>query len=481
MPDRPNLVFLMPDQLRADFLGCYGANFVPTPNVDRLAARGVRFGQAYSLHPVCVPARASLLLGQHALRTGVLDNPGFIRPDYRAAGLSTWPELLNERGYYTAAIGKMHFYPWDARFGFQYRRIAEDKRWLNVRDDYWHTLHEAGHRKYHGDEHEGYFERQGAIVNKLPWELQPDHWVGQEAVRFIRDHGKDGPFAMMVGFPGPHCPYDPAPEFLGGIDPDAMPDPVPNAGHTPRLRERTIAGNKNPWNGVDYSTFSRESKLGIRAHYAALVRQIDHAIGWILEELERQGLADNTVVILSSDHGDALGDHDLIGKAQFYDSAWHVPMIASAPWLEQGAVSDDLVALTDVTATMLRLGGVDVPAFMDARPLPGLGIEGATGRDHLFGALGTGLAIQRDGWRLAKYATGETVLFDLETDPGEQVNRLDDPSAQSVRDRLEGELTAELLALVQAGHVAQRVDVSWQSDDFGREGWQRPYPRPVAR
>src|SRR6266542_985617 len=87
-PDRPNLVFIMPDQLRSDFLSCYGAGFVKTPNIDRLAERGVRFGRAHSLHPVCVPARASLLLGMHALRTGVLDNTHFVPPDYRERGLT---------------------------------------------------------------------------------------------------------------------------------------------------------------------------------------------------------------------------------------------------------------------------------------------------------------------------------------------------------------------------------------------------------
>lgn len=206
MPGQPNLVFLLPDQLRYDFLSCYGASFIETPNIDSLAAEGVRYQRAYSAHPVCVPARVSLVSGLHASHTGVLDNGQFLRPDYAACGLQTWPEILNAAGYYTAAIGKMHFYPWDLRLGFQYRSIAEDKRWIYLRDDYYHFLHARGLRRYHGNEHEGYYENKGAIINRLPWECSVDHFVGQEACRFIREHGKDGPFAMMVGFPGHTAP-----------------------------------------------------------------------------------------------------------------------------------------------------------------------------------------------------------------------------------------------------------------------------------
>jgi arylsulfatase A-like enzyme len=234
--DKPNLVFIMPDQLRPDFLGCYGADFIATPHIDALAARGVRYTRAYSEHPICVPARNALLTGMHALRSGVLDNGLALRPDYAACGIATWPELLAAQGYGTAAIGKMHFYPWDARFGFGYRRIAEDKRWLHVRDDYFHFLHERGHRKYHGAEHEGYFEQKGAIVNRLPREWQPDQFVGAEACRYIRQYGDEGPFSMMVGFPGPHCPYDPA----------NMPAAIPDAGDTPALRAANIVGNRGP-------------------------------------------------------------------------------------------------------------------------------------------------------------------------------------------------------------------------------------------
>jgi len=122
--DQLNIIFLMPDQLRHDFLSCYGADFIDTPNIDALCERGIRYERAYSEHPVCVPARAALLTGMNSVKAGVLDNSQWLRPDYRQCGLRTWPEILSAQGYYTLATGKMHFYPWQARFGFQRRIIA---------------------------------------------------------------------------------------------------------------------------------------------------------------------------------------------------------------------------------------------------------------------------------------------------------------------------------------------------------------------
>jgi arylsulfatase len=484
-PTRPNIVFILADQLRPDFLSCYGARCITTPHIDALANNGVRFNRAYSAHPVCVPARVSLMTGMHAVKTGVLGNGSFLRPDYRACGLETWPELLAGSGYYTAAIGKMHFYPWDARLGFQYRRIAEDKRWLLIRDDYYHYLHAHGERKYHGNEHERYFEDKGAIVNRLPWELQPDHFVGLEACRFIREYGSEGPFAMMVGFPGPHCPYDPSPEFLAQVDVSALPEPVPDAGDTPRLRSGNVAGNKGPWNGVDYSEFTREQMLKIRHHYAALVKQIDHEVGEIVATLRERGLLENTLFVLSADHGDYLGDHSLIGKGHFFESSFHVPMIVSGvgalgPGAET-AVRDDLVTLTDATATLLSWAGVPVPEHMDSRPLPGVGIEGATGRDYMIGTLGGAWLIYQGSWRLSKYSTGESLLFNVAEDPNEQRNLIDAPAFQPIRRDLDAKLTSWMMNAMTAAHDPQRVysrDFA-QNPEFGYEGWPRPYPQRI--
>ncbi len=483
MPQRPNVVFLFPDQLRPDFLSCYGASFIQTPHIDSLCQPGVRYQRAYSASPVCVPARTALLTGMNAIRNGVTDNLHALRLDYNAAGIRTWPQILAEAGYYTAAIGKMHFYPWDARHGFQYRVIAEDKRWLHVRDDYYHFLRERGLRKFHGKEHEGYFENKGAIISKLPWECSWDHFVGQEACRFIHRYGKDGPFAMMVGFPGPHCPYDPAADFPEGFpfDPADMPDSIPDAGATPKLREANIAGNRRPWNGVDYTEFTEADKKKIRAHYAGLVKQIDYEVGQIIATLRANGLLDNTIIIFSTDHADYLGDHNLIGKASFYETAMRIPLLVRVPWASGSQVCEDLVELRDVTATMLRLAGLEVPHYMDSRPLPGLGLTDQPPRERIFGMLTDGWMVFDGQWKLAKYATGEVVLFNLKDDPYEQHNRAGDPAYFDVYRRLDMELTLELMESFRVAmhdRLASHGDMS-QDPAFGREGWQWRFPAPI--
>ena len=481
MIDQPNIVFLLPDQLRPDFLSTYGASFIDTPNIDKIANEGIRYSRAYSASPVCVPARSALLTGMNAIRNGVSDNLHRVRSDYEAAGIATWPQLLDDAGYYTAAIGKMHFYPWDARHGFQRRVICEDKRWLEVRDDYYHYLKDRGLRKLHGNEHEGYFENRGAITHQNPWEHSWDRFVGREAVHFVDNYGAEEPFAMMVGFPGPHCPYDPPEDFPEVFPPDAMPASIPEAeGDTPLLRKQNVDGNKGPWNGVDYTEFTEEHKKKIRAHYVGLVKGIDYEVGLILESLQAKGVLDNTIIIFATDHADYLGDHNLIGKASFYETCMSIPLLVRVPGMEP-TVSDELVELRDVTATMLAFAGVDRPENMDSRTLPGLPISTDEPRDRIYGLLTDGWMINDGTWKLAKYATGENVLFNMENDPTEQYNLIEDPQHADTLRRLDADLTTYVMEEMHRSmfdRLAHSGDMS-QDPAFGREGWQQPFPAPV--
>ncbi|MDP6114219.1 MAG: sulfatase-like hydrolase/transferase [Planctomycetota bacterium] len=481
MSDRPNLLFIMPDQLRADFLSCYGAEFISTPHIDSLCEHGVLFRNAYSPSPICVPARCLLMTGRNAIRNGVLGNHQFLRPDLAECGIHTWPQLLSNAGYCTASIGKMHFTPWELSLGFEHRIICEDKRWLLVEDDYHQHLKAQGLRKLHGNEHDGYQEDRGAFVHQHPFEHSWDHFVGSKTCEFIENYEDERPLAMMVGFPGPHCPYDPTQKYLDLFDPDDMPDPIPEvAGLDEPFRKANIAGNKGDWNGVDYTVFTDAHKKNIRAHYAALVKQIDDEVGTILKSLEEAGRLENTVIIFCSDHGDYLGDHGLIGKGTFYESSIKVPLLVRLPSAESTIDVEKLTSIADITSTLLACAGVDVPAYMDSQPLPLPGIDGAS-RDSIFGFLGSGMMSFDGEWKLSKYANGVTALFNIREDPEEQNNRIDDPACHEIVRRLDTELTRELLRSINESHHEKAIGYTGLSGDlaYGQPGWQRQYPLPI--
>lgn len=480
--DRPNLLFIMPDQLRPDFLSCYGAAFIDTPHIDSLCDSGVRYEKACAPSPVCVPMRSTLLTGLNAIRTGVMGNGQYLRPDLDACGIHTWPQLLADSGYRTSAIGKMHFYPWEASMGFDDRIVCEDKRWIQVADDYQQYLKAKGLRKLHGNEHEGYQEGRGAFVHQHDYEDSWDGFVGNETSRYIRDYDSDSPFAIMVGFPGPHCPYDPSPQYRDLFSPDDMPEPYPVGTDQPAdFIEENVRGNKASWNGVDYSEFTTAHKKKIRAYYAALVKQIDDKVGEIISALKDTGHYDNTIIVFCSDHGDYLGDHGLIGKGSYYESSTKVPLIIRIPEMGKSSVHTGPISIEDITATLLHLGGGELPSYMDSQPLPDLGIEGSHARDVIFGFVASGSMCYDGIWKLARYSNGYAALFNTDEDPAEQHNRINDSACQEIRARLDALLNAQMLRSINRAHAEKNHNTDWVDPDFaaGAGCWQRVYPQPI--
>jgi arylsulfatase A-like enzyme len=217
-----------------------------------------------------------------------------------------------------------------------------------------------------------------------------------------------------------------------------------------------------------------------------LVKQIDDEVGRILSALEQRDMLKNTAVVFASDHGDYLGDHGLIGKGTFFEGSTHVPLMAvtpegwdSQPGVTAGTICDDLVTLTDVTATLLELGNCPRPDYMDSRPLPELGLEELPSRDVITGFL-DGAWMAFDGkWKLTKYAHGEAMLFDLAQDPQEQRNLIDDGGSASTYRHLDAALVDAMMGSIPDSHRDKMVYVRDLSadGDFGRAGWQRTYPQ----
>ena len=288
---------------------------------------------------------------------------------------------------------------------------------------------------------------------------------------------------MMVGFPGPHNPYDPAPEYAT-FRPEDMPEPLPAVPEDtklmrPRRPSRSESSQKSWYAIQNENSPTHEHYMLQRAYYAGLVKQIDHEVGCIVEALHQKGIRDDTVIIFASDHGDYLGDHGLSGKASYYEAACHVPMLVNHPEFQDASVCQDLVTLTDVTATILSIAGCKIPAYMDAAPLPGLGIANEARRDAIMGMLHNGWMWFDGTWKLCKYAQG-VHLFNLTDDPHEQHNLAYDPQAADVFHRMDAELTAEVMRLTDEAFFPQRTyTYSYSSSpDFGRVGWERTYPMP---
>ena len=315
-----NLLFITADQQRWDSLPCYGLDFMRTPHLDRLAREGMVFERCYVPAPLCVPTRAALMCGQWPTATGVLGNSHWLD----AGKLPEWPQALTDAGYNTAAIGKMHFFPWDARNGFQERISAEDKRHTYLPDDHCKFLQAHGYKRAHPTQNPGYFDTLNASVTPLPKRFHVDGFIGDQAADWLAENGKE-PFAAWVSFAGPHDPYDPPAEMADMYYDAPIPAPVGSRAelvNKPRAQQQ--AGKENVKNSM-YRMNPAEATPAQhrlwRAHYYANISLIDEEVGKMLAALEANGTLDETLIIYTADHGDALGDH-----------ACHTRASTTSPW-----------------------------------------------------------------------------------------------------------------------------------------------------
>jgi arylsulfatase len=420
---RPNILFLMADQCRADFLGAEAGPAARTPSLDRLAAEGIRFRCAYSSTPSCTPARAAILTGFSPWRHGMLGY-GKVAARYP----DELPRGLADAGYECVGIGKMHFDPQRNLHGF-HRTI----------------LDESGRVESPGflSDHRRWFREQAPGLNPdatgigwndyrakayaLPERLHPTRWTADEAVRWIEERKDERPFFLMVSFARPHSPYDPPERFLAE---PGIPDPPPAAvGAWARRNDRPIDPKDfNLWRGNLGADQVRRS----RAAYRGSIRFIDEGIGRILAALEARGLLGKTLIVFTSDHGDMLGDHHLWRKTYPYEGSARIPLFVRPPDGtpgERGRVLDAPVELRDILPTLWDAAGIAIDERrFDGRSLLGLIRGGAKGwrewidleHSRCYGEENRWSALTDGKWKYVLWAaTGEEQLFHLAEDPGE--------------------------------------------------------------
>lgn len=437
MKDRPHILLLVVDQLSALFLRAYGHAVTKTPTIDRLADEGVVFENAYCSSPLCAPARAVLMTGALPTRTGVYDNSAEF-----PAWIPTFAHQLRLEGYRTCLSGKMHFVGPDQLHGFEERLTTDvypgDFGWTpdwskpDERVDWWYhsmsSVKEAG-------------------VAEITNQLEFDDEVAFRAVRRLYDYARyerDAPLFLCVSFSHPHDPYVARRGYWDLFSDDEIDPPAAPAKPYDELdpHERRL------WHAsaMDDVEVTEGDVRAARHGYYANLAYVDDRIGEVLAALAACELAEDTVVVFLSDHGEFLGEHGLFYKMSFREHSAHVPLIVHALGRYERRRVGEPVSLADVSPTLADLArpgaSSDLPRPVDGRSLVPL-LEGGPeepdatvlGEYLAEGVLAPMVMVRRGRWKLIHTPSDPDQLFDLEGDPLEVENVASEPRhAEALRE-----------------------------------------------
>lgn len=435
MPRR-NVVVIMSDEHDPRIMGCAGHPFVKTPHLDALAACGVRFTNAYTPSPICVPARAAFATGLRVHQTRHWDNATPYSGDPRG-----WGHVLQRERIRVESIGKLHYRAEEDPAGFDREHIpmhvvgGYGMVWASIRDPY--IASPSGKRMF-GD-------RIGAGESAY---TAYDREVTARAAQWLREAAerRGEPFVLYLGLVAPHFPLIAPEEFFSLYPLDQLPHPKlhPTEGY-----------QRHPWVQA-YADFmkneeefaSPEERLGAFAAYYGLCSFLDHNVGTIVGALRDAGLQDDTTVIYTSDHGDNLGTRGLWGKSTLYQESVCVPMIVTGPGVAAG-VCETPVDLLDLFPTILEGAGVDPLPEMGERPGRSLfDIAAAPAQPervvfseyHAAGSNTGAFMVRKGRWKFHYYVRHRPELFDLELDPQELHDLAGDPAHAAVLAQMEAEL-----------------------------------------
>lgn len=457
--DRPNVLFLMSDDLN-NMLGCYGDPLARTPNLDRLAARGVRFERAYCTFPLCGPSRNSLLTGLYPNSTGILANAQIFRQTIPAQ--VSLPQAFRLSGYFAARIGKLYHYNVPNSIG------------TNGHDDpgSWEMeMNPAGVDRLEEQPHI-FSLTPGQFGGTLSWFASPksdryhtDGLMAEDAEWVLERCAKrkERPFFLAVGFYRPHTPYvaprrpyfDWYPEedmpVVRGVKEDQADIPPAGLGSSKREQDK----------------LTDDLRRQCRQAYYASISFMDAQVGRVVDALDRTGLADNTIIVFTSDHGYHMGEHGLWQKMSLFEESARVPLLIVAPGVAaKGAAAKSPVSHIDLFPTLAELCGVERPANMQGQSLvPLLKDPDVAGRGWALTQVSRGggraratvapdvssddrrffgYSLRTPRWRYTEWDEGRKgrELYDHDADPRELANLADKPEHTNVVEELSQQLRA---------------------------------------
>lgn len=485
--DRPNILWFCADQMRSDTIAAMGNPVIHTPRIDQLVRSGTAFQNCYVQNQVCTPSRASFMTGRYPAAHQTYRNGNAFFPP----GETLVTKILSDAGYDCGLVGKLHLSsagasekrPDDGYRVFKWSQNPGKQIDPGI-NQYWQWLKDIKNV----DPHTWFPGPRPYICEGPPAALSQSAWCAEMAIDFI-DEARDGPWMLSVNPFDPHPHFDPPPEYAKRYKPEDMPPPLFRESDIARQKQFSRVRNQmmeasNPVlteaekiefapSGGDLNGATppeRFDGLAVKAAYYAMIENLDHQFGRILDHLEQSGELDNTIVIFTSDHGELLGDHGLLYKGcKFFEGLVHIPLIFSWPMHYQKSISTPaLVETIDIAPTLLEACGLDVPYFMQGKSLHSL-LAGQTASDHhkevvvtdFNDSLGTSpvddetqASMTFDGrYKLVVYHShpGLGELYDLQNDPGEFDNLWDRPDHSDLKSRLIARHLDTLMKTVPAG------------------------------
>lgn len=445
---RPNVLFIISDDLTSTALGCYGNKVCQTPNIDRLAGRGMRFTRAYCQGTYCGPSRASFLSGYYPHATSV---QGYISPRAAIGDRATWPQHFKNAGYYSARVSKIFHMGVPGGIEKGGDEADDPASWterFNSQGPEWQAPGSGETLEKNADGKKPIMGGNTFVIVAAVGDdmVHSDGKTSAKAVELIAKHAQE-PFFLAVGFVRPHVPFV-APKKYFDLYPweqMTLPEKVPGD------------WDDIPKPGINYKTSVNmqmdvtRQKKALSGYYAA-VSFMDAQVGKVLDALEKTGQADNTIIIFTSDHGYHLGEHDFWAKVSLHDESARVPLIISVPGKKAGA-SDSLVELLDLYPTTAKLCDLEVPARLQGKDIsPILDDPKVTVHDTAFSVAGTskGLMLRDDRWVFIQYgedAKGGIELFDMHNDPRQITNLAKSLDHVSRVEEWKAKITTKLAAL----------------------------------
>jgi choline-sulfatase len=438
---KPNILFLMSDDLCTALSG-FGHPQCKTPNLDKLANRGIKFERAYCQYPVCGPSRTSILTGHYPNATGTLTNrtSGF-RGSY--PDLVSMPQLFRKNGYYSARVGKLYHMgvPGDMLMGLPGRDdpLSWDQA-INIKAP---EQHADGIKEDLSPKVKSFGMKFFSVKAKGDDNVHHDGMAAQKAIQLLGQL-TDRPFFLAVGMVRPHVPLVAPADYFKPYKPKHMqlPDvPADDLGDVPKSA-------KTQTNAVKYGMNIKQQRKVLSSYYAS-VAFMDAQVGKILDELDRLGLSDDTIVVFSSDHGYNLGQHTCWQKLSLWEDSVRVPLIVSVPWMKNSkAESKKVVELIDLYPTLADICGLKPPADLPGTSLrPLIENSDSTGwkeKSAYTVSHQKGESLRTARWRYTVWDKGQAgvELYDHKKDPGEFNNLADEPRYKKLIAKLQKQLEA---------------------------------------